>query len=265
VQEALDKMMVSPYREIAVDLVAPADNPDVVLAISDGRLWYLTEHAAQSDSAAVKGGDPVTSTIAGFALRPKGTTLWHHAQTPSIAIGSDSGKLSAQIQDKLFAIARYRNLLNVADLLAGSPAGHDLKINLRVRRDQEIKPPVDPGPPFGNCLDYSPDDMPVERVTLGNVTDLHHCDVVYVTLQNVGTKSVDLTVLYLDAERGINVAPRTQGGISLMAGQDVHFAYRVTAWGGGKVATAGIDWSRTTPRHRRRAPGKRGSSRPSQL
>jgi hypothetical protein len=213
VRQIVERLAHDPLRSFAVDFVAGDRNPDVILTLQDGRVWFLTERARSVEPA-----DKAVRTAAGMVFRP--STSGGHAQTPSIPLNVDEAELIRTLREKLMLVANYRNLSKVMDMLAGAPAGKDFAIELYVMRRQRRVASASDQFPFGDCVSSSYDGVPAgaERITVGALTELEQCDRVFLILENRGSTPIDLTVLYFDADVGISVPRGFGGGMVLKPG-----------------------------------------------
>jgi hypothetical protein len=230
-RDAMERMRHSDYRRVAVDMVGPDVAPDVLLAVRGGRLWFLMDRSNEPTIGETNESARPGSEIAGFAFRPDGVTRWGHGRTPSIPVNTDGVLFAQQIDDRLLLVAAYRNLLRATNMLAGSPAGHDLSTELFVKRNK-VSLDADRAQPFGECPRTARDREPVEmeRVAFGSVPDVQHCDVMLVRLTNRGPNPIDLTLLYLDGDRAISVPRSAEGGPTLQPGQQWIGQFGVVAW-----------------------------------
>jgi hypothetical protein len=149
---------------VDVRWVAPGDAPDLVIQIGPDKLQYRLP------------GPP--GDAPGSASRAPGWVLPR-------AGADDSTAWAQRIAADLHAIARQRNLLQLAAAIVTRPGTRGLEVSLRVR------PAKQPAP---------------DRLIGGEqVPELGEGDVLTLLVRNRGPTAVDLTVLVLDADHGITV------------------------------------------------------------
>ena len=102
--------------------------------------------------------------------------------------------------------------------MAGLANDSAFKTNRSIKEALDIKVFLLPAPPEAQAAERTCPRVPdksipkarVQEITPDQKPSLRHCDVLYVELANRGDNPVDLTVLYFNADAGIN--PYRAGG-----------------------------------------------------
>lgn len=129
-------------------------------------------------------------------------------RSPAVAVASTPTATAALLHDNLWRAARYQNLLRIEKKLP-EDALEDLTTSVFLLRDPATEREKQLGD-RRDCADptqlktYKQSGIPEAAQPVTSVsTELHHCDTVFLEIVNTGLKPVDVTVLYLDGEEGV--------------------------------------------------------------
>ncbi|WP_372015752.1 caspase family protein [Pseudoxanthomonas sp. 10H] len=220
---------VAPGVPFAVRVGRPADGDAAPVAAQlRDALARLEADAAAQDAALVfvPAGQPADVYLrAGpdrvwLADQAEGFDRTGRQQPPSldVAPGSDAGALAQALRGRLVAFARGQRLLGVMRALetqAPASLSTSVAIDRGSRRPEgQACAGVARLPPAGaRTLDQA-------TAEDGGVLKLRHCDTVYVTVENTGQVTLDMTPLYFDRDFGISYLENGQlDGIRLRPGQ----------------------------------------------
>ncbi|MEO5347870.1 MAG: caspase family protein [Magnetococcus sp. YQC-9] len=193
-QKVLDKLRAENPPELRLHWVASNEEADVRLVIRQGQLWFLPP-----------GGEIVEQGS---------------GKMPSILGQGDMAELQEKVTDSLLRIGKVTNLLRLGgEVLTKHGSGERLQIGVEVRRVDRRTVDLSRNQPL-QC-----DQLPrlaAESVDLTRVPVLDECDQIALEVKNPSNKAMDLTMLFVSADFGIDslfpvdgAANRIEAGRSL--------------------------------------------------
>ena len=202
--------------EAALELVSSAEDADVLLSISNGRLWF---------------------TPPGAALVEKG---------PQRAYSLTLADLNSEVlSHALRQIARARNLSRTAEAYSNTPTARSLSTEVHIRQGRHLADGSCENPPL------EPTALPADVRLIADgahpLTDfvtVRHCDQVFYSFTNTGQVLLDLTPLYIDPWSQVSFLDgfreSTYGGLRLRPGETRILTYAEnTSSSGGRVTPVG--------------------------
>ena len=174
-------------NEGAVEWVPAQGTAELRLRVYDGKVWILPAD-----------GDWIRKD-----LQEKDSRLKIYPLTPAVAIPAEPIENSVRdVARKLHSRARAANLVRVAqswnDALADQGAGKNIRVTAERMSEARAN-----GDPHRECPKSSQDYKAVSSFEEKSAPPVFHCDVIKVTIKNIGPRDLDVNVSYVDAGGGI--------------------------------------------------------------
>ncbi len=177
---ALGRILATPSARdgVALEMAAPSQPADLRLRIEAGRIWILNE-----------AGD-----------WPRHQSSRRAQTTPSVRIGDTAEVTARNLGSAIASITRARNLVRIASHLSAA-RDSTLLVSSYVLRDEQSNSSTQPVTDRRDCPPLTArDTVPAQSIGVAAIETprIHHCDVVYLSVQNQGEHPMDLTVLHVD-------------------------------------------------------------------
>ncbi len=184
-------------RLLALDFVPASAAADIYLRVEEGALWLLNGQAAWREEPDPQG----------------------RHRLPIVPLADGAEETADALELALRQVAQAKNLITVAGALGQDPLQDSLKVESYLLADRGPRTSATPAD-NRDCQREPHDRIPADAqpFELVNTPDIFHCDAIYLRLENLGDKPIDIGLLYVGGEGCIYQLGRYRDGIRLMPG-----------------------------------------------
>ncbi len=184
-------------RLLALEFVPSYAASDIYLRVEAGAIWLLNGQAAWRAEADPDG----------------------RHRLPVVSLSDSAAETAEALELALRQIAQAKNLVTLASALGPAPLEHSLKVEAYLLPDRAPRTQATPAD-NRDCRVEPHDSIPAEAqpFELVNTPDIFHCDSLYLRLENLGEKPIDIGLLYVGGQGCIYQLGRYREGIRLMPG-----------------------------------------------